>query len=59
MDAKIALNNMLVLIAHDQPATLGVLSSRVHALWRWRQAALGRSPALQQNPLLKPFPFPC
>ena len=45
MDAKIAPDNMLVVIAHDQPATLGVLSSRVHALW-----ALAAGGTLEDRP---------
>ncbi|MFO1234451.1 MAG: hypothetical protein U1E47_05050 [Rivihabitans pingtungensis] len=44
-DAKIAPDNMLVVIAHDQPSTPGVLSSRVHALW-----ALAAGGTLEDRP---------
>ncbi len=60
MDAKIAPDNMLVVIAHDQPATLGVLwacspAASTHC-GRWRQVALWKIVRATTKPAaLKPF----
>ncbi|WP_312263580.1 class I SAM-dependent DNA methyltransferase, partial [Rivihabitans pingtungensis] len=59
MDAKIAPDNMLVVIAHDQPATLGVLSSRVHALWALAAGGtLEDRPRYNKTRCFETFPFP-
>lgn len=61
MDAKIAPDNMLVVIAHDQPATLGVLSSRVHALWALATGSrlgVGNDPRYNKTRCFETFPFP-
>ena len=50
---------MLVVIAHDQPATLGVLSSRVHALWALAAGGtLEDRPRYNKTRCFETFPFP-
>ena len=59
LDAAILPDNMLVVIAVDDPFVLGVLSSRPHGLW---SAASGGTledrPRYSKSRTFDPFPFP-
>jgi hypothetical protein len=60
LDASVLPDNMLIAIATDDGAWLGVLSSQVHVEWALAagQAACRQRPTLQQVPLLRALPLP-
>jgi hypothetical protein len=61
LDAEILPDNMLVNIAVDSPAMLGVLSSRVHIHWALSvggRLGMGNDPRYNKTRCFETFPFP-
>ncbi len=61
LDADILPDNMLVCIAIDDPAILGVLNSRAHGLYALRAGGwlgVGNDPRYSKSRCFDPFPFP-
>ena len=61
LDKKILPDNMLVNIAIDDPAVLGVLSSRAHAAWALTaggRLGMGNDPRYNKTRCFETFPFP-
>ncbi|WP_018951355.1 DNA methyltransferase [Thioalkalivibrio sp. AKL12] len=61
LDAEILPDNMLVNIAIDRPATLGVLSSRIHAAWALAaggRLGMGNDARYNKTRCFETFPFP-
>jgi len=61
VDGQVAPDNMLICIASDDPALLGVLSSRVHACWALAAGSrlgVGNDPRYNKTRCFEPFPFP-
>ncbi len=61
LDASVAPDNMLVCIALDDAAALGVLSSRVHTAWALAAGSrlgVGNDPRYNKTRCFEPFPFP-
>ncbi|WP_018146352.1 DNA methyltransferase [Thioalkalivibrio sp. AKL6] len=61
LDADILPDNMLVNIAIDRPATLGVLSSRIHAAWALAaggRLGMGNDARYNKSRCFETFPFP-
>jgi hypothetical protein len=61
LDASVLPDNMLIAIASDDAALLGVLSSWVH--WEWALAlggrlGVGNDPRYNKSRCFEPFPFP-
>lgn len=61
LDAEILPDNMLVCMAIDDAFHLGVLSSRIHAVWALRAGGwlgIGNDPRYSKSRVFDPFPFP-
>lgn len=61
LDASILPDNMLVVMATDDPFHLGVLSSRTHVTWALRAGGwlgIGNDPRYSKSRCFDPFPFP-
>lgn len=61
LDGDILPDNMLVAIATDDAAYLGVLSSRIHVVWALRAGGwlgVGNDPRYSKSRCFDPFPFP-
>jgi hypothetical protein len=61
LDGSILPDNMLVAIASDEAAWLGVLSSQVHVEWALAAGArlgVGNDPRYNKSRCFEPFPFP-
>jgi len=61
LDSEIIPDNMLVGIALDDAYYLGVLSSRIHAIWALAVGAMlgiGGTPRYSKSRCFDPFPFP-
>lgn len=60
-DKSILAEGSLVVVAHEDPYTLGVLSSRVHVTWALAAGArlgVGNDPRYNKTRCFDPFPFP-
>lgn len=61
LDASILPDNMLVVVADDDAATLAILSSRVHVAWALATGGwlgVGNDPRYSKSRCFDPFPFP-
>lgn len=61
LDAEILPDNMLINIAVDNPAMLGVLSSRAHVAWALAaggRLGMGNDPRYNKTRCFETFPFP-
>ncbi|MGU3536684.1 class I SAM-dependent DNA methyltransferase [Methylobacterium sp. A54F] len=61
LDAAILPDNMLVVIADDDAATLALLSSRIHTAWALQLGGwlgYGNDPRYTKSRCFDPFPFP-
>jgi hypothetical protein len=61
LDASILPDNKLIVVATDDAANLGILSSRAHVLWATRAGGwlgVGNDPVYVKSRCLDPFPFP-
>ncbi|MEO5799167.1 MAG: DNA methyltransferase [Gemmatimonadales bacterium] len=61
VDTSVAPDNKLVCIAHDDAATLGVLSSSIHVCWATAAGSrlgVGNDPVYAKRSCFDPFPFP-
>ncbi|NJM31464.1 MAG: class I SAM-dependent DNA methyltransferase [Rhizobiales bacterium] len=61
LDAEILPDNMLVCIASDSAADLGILSCRFHVTWALRAGGwlgMGNDPRYSKSRCFDPFPFP-
>jgi hypothetical protein len=61
LDGSILPDNMLVALASDEAAWLGVLSSQVHVEWALAAGArlgVGNDPRYNKSRCFEPFPFP-
>lgn len=59
LDHEVAPDNMLIVIALDDPFALGVLSSRIHVLWALAAGGtLEDRPRYNKTVCFDPFPFP-
>lgn len=61
LDAAIAPDNMLVVVASSDALHLGILSSRIHASWALRSGGrqgVGNDPRYSKSRCFDPFPFP-
>jgi hypothetical protein len=61
LEAEVLPDNMLVAIATDDAFHLGVLSSRIHAVWALRAGGwlgVGNDPRYSKSRCFDPFPFP-
>jgi hypothetical protein len=61
LDGDILPDNMLVAIATNDAANLGILSSRIHAVWALRAGGwlgVGNDPRYSKSRCFDPFPFP-
>lgn len=61
VESAIMPDNMLVVIATDDPFHLGVLSSRLHVVWSFRAGGwlgVGNDPRYSKSRCFDPFPFP-
>lgn len=61
MDCSVLPDNMLVAIASNDAHHLGVLSSRIHAIWALRcggRQGVGNDPRYSKSRCFDPFPFP-
>ena len=61
LDALILPDNMLIAIASDDAANLGILSSRIHVAWSLRAGGwlgVGNDPRYSKSRCFDPFPFP-
>ncbi len=61
LPAEILPDNMLVVIADEDAATLGVLSSRIHVTWARAAGGwlgVGNDPRYNKSRCFDPFPFP-
>ena len=61
LDASVLPDNMLIAIASDDAALLGVLSSRVHAEWALAlggRLGVGNDPRYNKSRCFETFPFP-
>jgi hypothetical protein len=61
VESAIMPDNMLVVIATDDPFYLGVLSSRLHIIWSLRAGGwlgVGNDPRYSKSRCFDPFPFP-
>ena len=61
IDQAILPDNMLIVIATDDAANLGILSSRIHVVWALRAGGwlgVGNDPRYSKSRCFDPFPFP-
>jgi hypothetical protein len=61
LDSTILPDNMLIAIATDDAAELGILSSHIHLLWALRAGGwlgVGNDPRYSKSRCFDPFPFP-
>ena len=61
LDASILPDNMLIAIGSDDAFHIGILSSRVHAIWALRSGGwlgVGNDPRYSKSRCFDPFPFP-
>jgi hypothetical protein len=61
LDSVILPDNMLIAIAIDDAAFLGILSSRIHVTWALRAGGwlgVGNDPRYSKSRCFDPFPFP-
>jgi len=61
LDASILPDNMLIAIAVEDAAYLGILSSRIHVVWALRAGGwlgVGNDPRYSKSRCFDPFPFP-
>lgn len=61
LDTSILADNMIIVIASDDPFHLGVLSSRIHVEWSLRAGGwlgVGNDPRYSKSLVFDPFPFP-
>jgi hypothetical protein len=61
LDKAILPDNMLIAIATDDAANLGILSSRIHVVWALRAGGwlgVGNDPRYSKSRCFDPFPFP-
>ncbi len=61
LDASILPDNMLVVVADDDAATLAILSSRLHTAWALAAGGwlgVGNDPRYSKSRCFDPFPFP-
>lgn len=61
LDKAILPDNMLIAVATDDAANLGILSSRIHVVWALRAGGwlgVGNDPRYSKSRCFDPFPFP-
>jgi Fe2+ or Zn2+ uptake regulation protein len=61
VESAIMPDNMLIVIATDDPFHLGILSSRLHVIWSLRAGGwlgVGNDPRYSKSRCFDPFPFP-